>query len=77
MDEERVRTMTIEIEFRVGNAVGTANVYYEYPEYESFYLFSPGYIEFSGVILNGKLQPLFKYNKVLEDIMMEAFLDAT
>ena len=65
------------IQFKVGNATGTANVYHEHPEYESFYLFSPGYIEFSGVTLNGKLQPLFKYNKVLEDIMMEAFLDAT
>jgi hypothetical protein len=68
--------MTTEIEFRVGNAVGTAQVYNEHPEYEGLYLFSrgQGYIEFSNVILNGKQQPLFKYNKVLEEIMLEAFL---
>ena len=63
------------IEFKVGNTTGTANVYHEHPEYEGFYLFSPGYIEFSDVVLNGKKQSLFKYNKVLENIMMEVFLN--
>lgn len=74
MDKKRVRTMTTEIEFRVGNAVGTAQVYHERDEFECGHLFYRGQIEFYNIVISDKLIGL-NYNSVLEEAMMEGYLD--
>ena len=74
MDKKGVRTITTEIEFRVGNAVGTAQVYHERDEFECGHLFYRGQIEFYNIVISDKLIGL-NYNSVLEEAMMEGYLD--
>jgi|TARA_R110000782_G_scaffold185694_1_gene275786 hypothetical protein len=66
--------MTTAIEFRVGNAVGTADVYHERDDFESGYLCYRGQIEFYNIVISNKTIGL-TYNSVLEAAMMEGYID--
>ena len=42
------------LEFDIGRASGSCSVYYEPAEYEGIHLFSPEFVEFDRVDINGK-----------------------
>lgn len=61
------------LEFEVGKARGSCDVYYEPAEYEGIYMFCPEFIEFNNVYIKNKKIPFENINDVLFNIMLGAF----
>ena len=64
---------TTTLEFDIGRASGSCSVYYEPAEYEGIHLFSPEFVEFDRVDINGKKISFKNINTTLHKHLLKAW----